>query len=82
LSGITRKVTLDVARNHFPVDIRSLSIEELLTADEVFITGTNKGMVPVIQVDDTPIASGAPGTRTRRLMAMLESHTEKLAAGK
>ncbi len=77
LSGVTRKVVLELAQGLFPVSIRDISRTELLAADEVFITGTNKGLVPVIQVDDGIIADGRPGQRTRQLMAEMRRHTEK-----
>ncbi|MBC8098798.1 MAG: hypothetical protein H7Y11_05105, partial [Armatimonadetes bacterium] len=38
------------------------------TADEVFITSSNKQVMPVVQIDATRIADGVPGVRTRRLM--------------
>jgi len=75
LSGITRKVVLDLARDFFRVRVRDLSRRELLEADEVFITGTNKGLVPVVQVDDTVIGDGRPGKRTARLMKALARRT-------
>ena len=65
LSGITRQVVLAVAAEQFEVEIRDISRQELLQADEVFIAGTNKGVVPVIQVDETVIGRGAPGPLTR-----------------
>jgi branched-chain amino acid aminotransferase len=54
-----------------PVDLRDLSLAELLTADEVFITGTNKMIVPAVQVDDTVIGDGRPGRHTQNLMNAL-----------
>ena len=54
-----------------PVDQRDLNLAELLTADEVFITGTNKMIVPVIQVDETVIGNGRPGRITQKLMRAL-----------
>ncbi len=75
LSGITRKVVLDLAREIYQVQVRDLSRRELLAADEVFITGTNKGLVPVVQVDDTLIGKARPGERTRKLMAELARRT-------
>jgi branched-chain amino acid aminotransferase len=77
LSGVTRKVVLELATNLFPIDIRDISRVELLAADEVFITGTSKGLVPVIQVDEGRIGDGRPGKRTRQLMEALKRHTEK-----
>jgi branched-chain amino acid aminotransferase len=75
LSGITRKVVLDIAAARFSAEIRPLPRSELLNAQEVFITGTNKGLVPVVQVDATTIGSGKPGSRTKEIMALLEAHT-------
>lgn len=64
LPGITRQVILDLARSLFSVKIRDVFLSELLEADEVFICGTNKGIVPVVQVDDTVIGNGKPGPKT------------------
>jgi branched-chain amino acid aminotransferase len=76
LSGVTRKVVLELARGLFDIDMRDISRNELLSAEEVFITGTSKGLVPVIQVDDGVIADGRPGQRTRQLMVEMKRHTE------
>jgi branched-chain amino acid aminotransferase len=71
LRGVTRKAVLDLAAKIGPVDLRDLSLAELLTADEVFISGTNKMIVPVVQVDDRVIGEGRPGRHTRHLMNAL-----------
>jgi branched-chain amino acid aminotransferase len=68
LPGITRQVILDLARSFFSVEIRDVFLSELLEADEVFICGTNKGIVPVVKVDDAFIGNGKPGPGTRRLI--------------
>jgi hypothetical protein len=47
---------------------RDLSLAELLTAEEVFNTGTNKMIVPGVQVDDKVIGAGRPGRHTQNLM--------------
>lgn len=74
LSGITRKVVMALAKEHYAIEVRDLSIEELLAANEVFITGTNKGLVPVVQVDRTTIGNGRPGPKTARMMTLLENY--------
>lgn len=76
LKGITRKVILSLAKNRFEVSEQSIPLEKLLTADEVFITGTNKGVVPVVQIDDTPIGDGRPGYRTETLITALADHSK------
>lgn len=67
LPGITRQTILDVAETGMPVEVRDILRSELMQADEVFISGTNKGIVPVVSVDGHPIAAGKPGKRTRDL---------------
>ncbi|PIE67403.1 MAG: branched-chain amino acid aminotransferase [Deltaproteobacteria bacterium] len=77
LSGVTRKVVLELAQGLFPIQIRDLSRTELVQADEVFITGTSKGLLPVVQVDEHTIGDGRPGPRTKQLMEEMKKHTEK-----
>ncbi len=76
LSGITRKAVLDLAAKILPVDIRDLNLGELTSANEVFITGTNKMIVPVVQVDRSSIGSGRPGQTTQTLMQALSEQID------
>jgi branched-chain amino acid aminotransferase len=50
--------------------------------DEMFITASNKEIVPVIQVDDTLIADGKPGKKTLALMADWKAYTTAYGLGK
>lgn len=75
LSGITRKTVLEIATSHFTVEERDITLEELLTADEVFITAANKRVVPVVLVNDTIIGDGTPGEGTQQLMALFDEVT-------
>jgi len=77
LKGVTRKVILSITEEIFKVKFETLHIDQLLKADEVFITGTNKGLVPVVQIDETVIGSGTPGRNTRIVIDALESHTRR-----
>lgn len=79
LRGITRGVVLEMARPHFAIEERDLPLSELLTADEVFITASNKQVMPVVQVDDHRIAGGQVGERTRRIMSLYKDYTHALA---
>lgn len=72
LSGITRQVVLDLAKDHYPIEFRDISVDEFLKADEIFITGTSKGLLPIVQVNETIIGDGKPGKHTRKLMHLLE----------
>lgn len=48
LPGITRKITLEIARSlNIPVILGEISRGKLQTADEIFLTNTTKEMLPV-----------------------------------
>ncbi|MCI0714247.1 MAG: aminotransferase class IV [Chloroflexi bacterium] len=66
LPGITRKVVLELAERVFPIDIRDVKLDELIGADEVFITSTTREIQPVRQIDDERVLLGE---NTRKLMA-------------
>lgn len=75
LKGITRQAILSLSKDLFEIQQRPILLEELLSADEVFITGTNKGIVPVIQIDSTTIGNGRPGKNTLAIIRELDRHT-------
>jgi branched-subunit amino acid aminotransferase/4-amino-4-deoxychorismate lyase len=46
-----------------------ISPQQLLTADEAFLTSTSVCILPVVRVDDQPLGGGAPGPMFRQLLA-------------
>jgi branched-chain amino acid aminotransferase len=72
LKGITRQAILAIAQKNDLTEEKAIPLDQLLNADEVFISGTNKCILPVIQIDNTPIGTGKPGPKTKRLIAELE----------
>ncbi len=69
LPGITRAVVLELlAGLRMPCHEKPLQLDTLLAADEAFMTSTTREVVPVRQVDDSPIGDGRPGPYTCRLM--------------
>lgn len=69
LSGVTRALVIECARElGLCVEERPFTVEELLAADELFLTGTSFGVYGVALVDDHEFA--APGPITRRLDAL------------
>ncbi len=74
LWGITQGCIIELAEQEgITVQKRPISREELFSADEVFLTGSSKCVVPVVQIDETAIGSKTPGPITRRLMTALEN---------
>ncbi len=79
LEGITRELTLEVAREKgLTVEERAFQSEALLAADEVFITASARQIVPIVQVDKTRIGNGKPGPVTRTLIAAYKERVRKL----
>jgi branched-chain amino acid aminotransferase len=79
LEGITRELTIEVAREKgLTVDERGFKPEALLAADEVFITASARQIVPIVQVNQTRIGDGKPGAVTRALIAAYKEKVRKL----
>ncbi len=63
LWGVTRQRLI----NSKAVELRDISWEETLDADEIFITSTTKGIMPIVDIDDHTIGSGVVGPISQSL---------------
>tara|TARA_Y100000815_G_scaffold272098_1_gene300187 strand:+ start:15508 stop:16371 length:864 start_codon:yes stop_codon:yes gene_type:complete len=62
LRGITRTTVMDIAREQgLSVEERGFSVEEAKQAREAFITAATTLVMPVVRIDDAPVANGHPG---------------------
>jgi branched-subunit amino acid aminotransferase/4-amino-4-deoxychorismate lyase len=77
LKGITRKTVLKLARGQFKIEERDVKVSEMDSASEAFITGTNKLIMPVVNVDGKKIGTGKVGENTKYLMEEFKKYTEK-----
>jgi D-alanine transaminase len=67
LPGTTRDAALSLAKDVMPVQVRSIALEELRAADEVWISAATRDVLPVTRVDDAPIGNGRPGPAWARV---------------
>ncbi|NHN31106.1 D-amino-acid transaminase [Paenibacillus agricola] len=75
LHGITRDVVIRLAQKlHIQVHQAPFKIEEMMSADEAFVTGTTVEVTPVISVDGVYIGQGELGPVTRRLQQAFEEY--------
>lgn len=81
LPGITRSVVLELAKGRHDVELRHIDREELKEFNEIFISASNKEIVPVIKVDDMVVADGKPGMQTRKIMSLFREYTEAYGQG-
>lgn len=69
LPGVTRAAVIEVAKAAgMPVEERPLTINDLLGADEVFLTSTTMEVMPVCRIERHAIADDRPGPISRRLL--------------
>ncbi len=78
LPGVARGVVLEEAhRTGLRVAEGPFPTEELLRADEAFLTNAVVEVVPLVRVDGRPVGDGEPGPWTRRLQ---EAYRARVAA--
>jgi len=69
LPGITREIVLGLGGVlGLPMTEGPVSVEDLLGADEAFMTSTIKEVAPIRTIDGKPLGSGAPGPITLRIL--------------
>ena len=62
LQGITRKTAIEIAeREGYDVQLCDIPAERAQQADEIFLSSTGGGLIPVTTVDGKPVGSGKPG---------------------
>lgn len=68
LEGITRRTVIELSKSlNIDCRIGKLPAEDLTKADEVFITSTAGGIMPVRSIDGRAVGEGQPGPVTVRL---------------
>jgi branched-chain amino acid aminotransferase len=58
-----------------PVRETMMTLYDVYTADEAFLTGTAAEVIPMVTLDERPIGSGKPGDLTHRIIAAFREHT-------
>ena len=79
LSGITREKIIQLANESGMVLKEGIWLgEELLNADEIFLSGTVKKIMPVSILENHQVGSGRPGPITQKIMRLYLSLLENL----
>ncbi len=79
LDGITKQVVKRLAHQlDIPYVEQAFSKQQLLDADEVFLTSTTMEATPIISIDGRPVGTGTPGVVTRRLQVAYVELVEQL----
>jgi branched-chain amino acid aminotransferase len=68
LPGITRDAVLQIANDlGYYTTVKALSLQDLISADEAFFTGTAVEVTPIRELDKTPIGTCTPGPITAEI---------------
>ncbi|MCP8686008.1 aminotransferase class IV [Marinobacterium sedimentorum] len=82
LGGITRELVLGLAdANGMQYQEVDIDYDSLMNADEVWISSSTRGVVPVTRVDDIPIGSGNKGPVWARMFELLARYQQQLMTG-
>jgi len=68
LNGITRQNVIRICKeNQISLKEKNFNVKDVLSAHEIFVTGTFAGIIPVISVDEKVIGNGIRGEKTKIL---------------
>ena len=69
LHGITRSYVINeiIKKNKFEIVIDDISEEDLFSSDEVFITNSTQGILPIIKINNKKINKGACGEVSKKI---------------
>ncbi len=78
LHGITRAAVLRFAREaQMKVEERAFTPDEAKRADEAFVTSASAFVMPVVEIDGTPLGDGTPGPVATRLREIYLEESRK-----
>lgn len=77
LPGITKKLVVKLARKKFVVEERPIRHAEIHTADEAFLTASNKDVLPIVKIDGRAIGDGTVGAVTKDVVRLFADFVKK-----
>ena len=83
LNGVTRYSVIDICKKkEISIKEKNFSVNDVHKADEVFVTGTFAGIIPVRSVDGNTIGNGIRGPLTEKLQTWYEMDIETMSNSK
>ncbi|MEM8561635.1 MAG: aminotransferase class IV [Pseudomonadota bacterium] len=76
LPGITRLMVLEILRRDgsIPVKEVNVSMDEVMAADEVWLTSSSKEIAPVVEIDGQPVGDGEIGDTWLAAQTLYSEH--------
>jgi D-alanine transaminase len=78
LPGITYDVVLEIARaREFEVEVCDVTEADVRSAEEIWLTSSNKEVLAVTTLDGKPVGDGRPGPLFRRMHALYQQFKQE-----
>jgi len=82
LPGITRDLVLELSRTHdMPHQEREVREDELRNASEIWITSSNREVLPVLTLDGQPVGTGRAGPVWQQMIDYFQDYKQQLREG-
>jgi len=82
LPGITRDLVLELAKaNNINAQECNIGPQDLLQADEIWLSSSTKEILPVTKLDDKIVANGQPGPAWQQMRKLYQAYKRALIAG-
>lgn len=79
LTGITRDVILELAeKNNIPYREDNISLEQLKTASEIWVTSSTREIIAVVELDGQPVADGKVGAVWHTVNHIFQAYKQSL----
>ncbi len=82
LPGMAQQIVLAVAPDILPISRQPITLQQVSQLQEAFISSSSRGVMPIVQIDDTRLGDGTPGPYTRAIrqayLAWIKDNAETL----
>lgn len=83
LPGITRDLVIEICKKEqISYELRPILKEELSEADEIWVTSSTKEIIPVISIDNRPVADGRIGSNWHKLTKLYREYKQAFREGR
>jgi len=82
LPGITRDLILEIGQaDGLDCHEADISVAQLQSADEIWITSSTKEILPIVELDNEPVGKGKAGPQWRKMLKRYQDYKQKLREG-
>jgi branched-chain amino acid aminotransferase len=82
LPGIAQQIIFEIAPDILPIKREAVNVRDIPRFSEAFISGSSRGIVPIVEIDGITLGDGKPGVLTQKLReayaVWLKDHLESL----